>query len=142
MEKKYFKFAEEAYKTSSILYENGRYHNSVYFGGYVLEGYLKVLLVLYYSGMTETEIPDLLKHSPNTHLRNLIGISAKKRTKIKVDEYIFIKSEIKKLFEWHPGSRYEIEIWDDEKLSKIIQNEIKILLKKMYKLKSKGIIKI
>jgi len=45
LKKKFYSFSQLMAKDSDILYRNEAWHSSVYFAGYVLEGYIKFLLI-------------------------------------------------------------------------------------------------
>ncbi len=155
MESSFYEFSLEMKKDSKILFDNKAFHNSVYLAGYVLEGYIKLILLKF-----GYEYKNIKKHLNDRELMNLLGnlISIYPN----VFEYSILLKTNKKnpklllnggrddQFEakWNVSDRYNIKQWsktdkskkDNRFYSEKIQMEINNIEKEMLKLKLDGVL--
>ena len=140
----FYDFALMMKKDSNILFKKNSYHNSVYLAGYVLEGYIKIILIKYNN-------PDFRNHLNSKDLLDKV-----KDLNILYPE-IFENSILiqgnhnypNKLFngggnnssksKWNIKSRYKINHWTDASFCQIVQNELEIIQQELVNLELDGV---
>lgn len=136
MKEEYKKFINENYNASKILHANGRYHLATYLAGYVLEGYLKIILLL--SG---AKYESLITHDYKYFER---FISASKKSLSQIDivkvKNLYLFCGDKPIPAWHPNHRYNTDAWNNEKFSNKIQKDIEFIKNELIQLKMKGLL--
>lgn len=128
---KFYEFAIMMRENSKILFENDKKHTSVYLGGYVLEAYIKILLISkgeddYIGHLGERDFlkkfrtiislhpefaDNLLQETSQNHPKCLFNGSGNNTTKAS----------------WKIGHRYQVENWTDQTFCQNIQSEIDIV---------------
>lgn len=136
----YYNFLHEMDISSQLLHNNGNYHTACYLGGYVLESYLKILILV------GNDTGEHIREHKYTKLLDKIYLLRYIYPKdIKIDQYIDLTSKTQRLVlgsssnnrtnpSWDPDRRYNVNIWNDANHSQKIQEEIKLILKEMAKL--------
>ena len=127
----FYDFAKLMYNDSKILFDKKSYHNSVYLGAFVLEGYIKYLI---------------LKNNPDGDFYGHINESNFMRKVARLLDIALPEdgiSILKQGYDFYPENlfsskydinyRYEVDInkWNNQEFAQKIQNEIrpiKILL--------------
>jgi hypothetical protein len=139
----FYDFALMMKKDSNILFENEAFHNSVYLAGYVLEGYIKMLLVhngadtyrgngkkSYGGHLNDSKLLERLKtFYPETFNTSICQENTDKYPENLLDKN---KYDIK--------SRYKINHWIDIKFCQIVQNEILKIEQELIRLKRDGVL--
>ena len=129
----FYDFALMMKRDSNILFENNSLHNSVYLGGYVLEGYIKILLIHkdinYYGHINDKN---------NNFLKKLDIIKSS-------DSELFGNTILEDNSEKYPNNllsdvydinfRYDINKWTDGNFAQDIQNEIEYIYENLVDLK-------
>jgi len=137
MTKQYFyDFAIMMKEDSKILFENQSYHNSVYLGAYVLEAYIKILLI----------------HKNKNyfgHINNGDFLSKLNRIKSLYPEF-FENSILEEEHEFYPKNilsveydinyRYDVNKWIEEDYCQNVQYEIKTVRRALDLLRIEGIL--
>lgn len=149
-EEKFYKFALMMKKNSNILFSNDRNHTSVYLAGYVLEAYVKILLIINgantHRGNNENSygghinnanfINRLSNINPEMFRNSILHGNNNDYPKYLLngdnDEYTEAK--------WNINYRYEINRWTDRTFANNIQNEINIIQQVLVQLRIDGII--
>ena len=142
---KFYKFSKMMIKDSKILHRNDCKHNSVYFAGYVLEAYIKIILI----------------HHGNKNFIGHLGDSDflnKFRLLFSLHPDFFNTSILKessfdypkKLFNgggnsnskssWKISSRYEVSHWTDRSFAQDIQAELGKIETALAKLRIDGVL--
>ena len=144
----FYDFAMMMANDSKLLFEANRLHNSVYLGGYVLEAYIKILLLN--SGHQYKEIkqhlgdekfkvkikrllafyPELFENSllfqknKNIYPKSLFNGGSNKITEAK----------------WNVNQRYNKNQWSEESFCKEIQKELENIKKALIRIQREGIL--
>lgn len=133
MKEQFRKFTNENYIASKILYSNGKYHIATYLGGYVLEGYLKMLLIS--AGISSKNI--------KTHnYKRLLSIFPSAFANINITNInnLTLVCGDTGFPRWHPEKRYNVTVWNNQQFSKKIQNDIETIKNEMDDLRLKGLL--
>lgn len=129
----FYEFALMMKKDSNILFENNSLHNSVYLGAFVLEGYIKILLIhknINYIGH--------INDKNNKFLNKLDTIKS-------LDPELFGNTILENNSDYYPiqllsnkyniNYRYEVDKWTDINFVQDIQNEIQHIYENLEDLK-------
>jgi len=133
----FYDFAIMMANDSKLLFEANRLHNSVYLGGYVLEAYIKIILIdknsNYYGHINDKD---------NKFLKKLERIKS-------TNPELFEDSILNQNNDNYPSNilsqeyninyRYEIERWIDEEFCQNVQNEINSIKMALNELERQGI---
>ncbi len=121
-------------KNSKILFEANRNHTSVYLAGYVLEGYVKILLIdngaTTYQGNSSSSYGGHINNSNFINRLNTIdpvifSNSILNQTNMNYPQYLLNgDGVVNSKDEWNINYRYEIQRWTDRNFAQNIQNEI------------------
>ena len=147
---KFYDFSIMMKENSKILFDADRNHTSVYLAGYVLEGYVKILLI--HNGATTHQGNSNSSYGGHINNPNFINrLNA-------IDPHIFSNSILnqsndsypKYLLngdglvnskdEWNINYRYEIQRWTDTNFAQNIQNEINNIQEALAHLRIDGVI--
>jgi len=141
----FYDFAIMMKENSNILFEKNKNHTSIYLAGYVLEAYIKIILIHHNED-------DFIGHLGDSDFLN------KFRRLITLYPEFFSNSILeesninypKKLFNgggnntskasWKIGYRYKINCWTDNSFANAIQLEILEIEKELKKLEMTGVI--
>lgn len=114
--KNFYDFGVMMKNDSKILFDNRSFHNSVYIGAFVLESYIKILLIdkeSQYTGHIGTSLINRLRSvSPETFSSTILVESS--------DSY---PSNLLSP-EYDINFRYEVNKWTEEAFCKNIQDEV------------------
>ncbi len=134
LKERFYTFAQLMAKDSKILYEQEAWHSSVYFAGYVLEGYIKFLLIK--SGATThrgnnnnsygghinslTFIERLSSTNPN-----LFNSSLLKQSNLNYPILLLVgRDDVIGADKWDINYRYEVNRWTNQIFAEDIQLEV------------------
>ena len=134
----FYDFAMMMANDSKLLFEANRLHNSVYLGGYVLEAYIKIILIdknsNYYGHINDKDNKFLKKL--NRVKRNYPDFFDNNILNENNDNYpSHILSE-----EYNINFRYEIDKWSDVIFCQNIQNEIEKIQIALNELRIQGVL--
>ncbi|NRB81053.1 MAG: hypothetical protein HRU38_20705 [Saccharospirillaceae bacterium] len=140
-QQEYYDFAMKMQGNSSTLLANDCHHASVYLGGYVLEAYIKILLINYgeerYFGHVgdnrffnkfrrivalHPEITDILQENNTLYPTTLLN----------GQDGVYEKSS------WDVNHRYKVNIWSDADFCQQIQDEIQQIKSALINLRIDG----
>lgn len=140
----WYKVGENKHIASNVLFNEKCFHNSVYLGGYVLESYFKLILII-----DGWDADDLFVH--------LNASKGKGRNKIEeflykeVNKIYTLKPELFEGFDfqnvknllhgedrWSVHDRYDPQKWNTESFCKSIKAEIDYVMGKLNYLKLEG----
>jgi len=144
--KDFYDFAQLMAKDSNILYENDALHNSVYFAGYVLEAYIKIILIHYkdenFMGhLGEKDFLDKINRLIEDNLYpNFFDTSILKEKSKQRPKKMFDGSDSTTKVKWNIDSRYKVTHWTDKKFAEDIQKELKNIRTALAKLRIDGVI--
>ena len=127
---------------SNILFANNAWHNSVYLGAFVLEGYVKILLIK--NGATKPKGIDV--ESYGGHLND--GKMVQRWNSLHPTEFsssILVSGHAKypnKLLSsfYDIKFRYEVSQWVNEPDCQVVQNEIHNIAEELNNLRIQGVI--
>lgn len=143
--KEFNKFSLLMIKDSKILYNKGSNHNSVYFAGYALESYIKIILIYYGEKDFIGHLGDinfLNKFRPLVDLYpNFFNISILKETSSTYPKKLFNgggNSDTKA--SWKISSRYKVKHWTDRNFAQDIQAELVKIETALTKLRIDGVL--
>ena len=124
----FYKFGIMMEKNSSILFENNQFHTSVYLGGYVLEAYIKMILI--YKGEA-----DYIGHLGDSNFlskfRSIISMHPEfsdnilQTTNINYPKMLFNgQGNNTTKASWKIDHRYKVDNWTDEAFCAKVQVEV------------------
>jgi len=141
----FYDFAMLTKEDSNLLFENNKLHNSTYLGGYVLEAYIKIILIHY-------DNPDFKNHLGSYNLSKKLQELFSLYPEL-FDNSILIQNNQhypKNLFNgggnnstkasWKSNFRYDINKWSDSSFCEKVQKELEIIEEELSKLKLDGVI--
>jgi hypothetical protein len=146
----FYNFSIMMKENSKILFKANRNHTSVYLAGYVLEGYVKILLI--HKGAT-THLGNTIS-SYGGHIHNSSFINRLNS----IDPVMFSNSILNQADsnypqnllngdgvanskdEWDINYRYEINRWTDRNFAQNIQNEIEHIEVALAQLRIDGVV--
>lgn len=143
--KEFYKFACLMIKDSKILYRNQANHNSVYFAGYALESYIKIILIHYgnkdfIGHLGDSDFLDKFRLLITLH-PDFFTTSILKETSSDYPKKLFNgggNSDTKA--SWKISSRYKIKHWSDSNFAQDIQAEIVKIETAFTKLRIDGVL--
>jgi hypothetical protein len=144
--KDFYDFAQLMAKDSKLLYEHQALHNSVYFAGYVLEAYIKIILIHhddknFMGHLGEKDFLSKINHLIEDNLYpNFFDTSILKKSSDYIPKKLFDGSNKATKAKWSINSRYKVTHWTDSKFSEDIQKELKNIRIALAKLRIDGVI--
>ena len=122
-----------------MLYDNTSLHNSIYFGAFVLEGYIKILLIN--SGATLNGTPTYKGHLHNSSFINRLQ---------SINPESFSNSLLEQNHPQYPNHllndtyninyRYEVDKWINILYCQDVQNEIRSIKEELINLRIDGVL--
>jgi len=146
----FYDFSIMMRKNSELLYEANRNHTSIYLAGYVLEGFVKILLI--HKGATTHQGNSLSSYgghiNNSTFINRLNAIdpqmfsdSILNCTDTNYPKYLLNgDGSVNSKDEWNINYRYEVKKWTDRNFAQKIQNEIIKIEAELAKLRIDGVI--
>lgn len=133
-------------KDSNILFSSNAYHNSVYLGAFVLEGYIKILLIK--SGANT--VSGNGNNSYGGHIKGINCAMIQRLNSLNPTEFsnsILVNGHIKYPFallsnNYDINFRYEVLKWTNSVYSHTVQNEIEDIINELINLRIQGLIQI
>lgn len=134
LKERFYSFSQLMAKDSKILYDQEAWHNSVYFAGYVLEGYIKFLLIK--SGATT--YTGSQSNSYGGHINSLSFINRLSSTNANLFNSSLLeesnlnypilllrgRDDVVGADKWHINYRYEVNRWTNKIFADDIQLEV------------------
>ena len=130
---KFYDFAIMMKRDSSILFNNNSLHNSVYLGAFVLESYIKILLIdknqNYFGHLNDNRMLERLRAiSPESFSNTILDLNdLRYPTKLLSAEY-------------NINYRYEIDKWTKQIFCQKVQREIEFIKDDLQRLRIDGVI--
>lgn len=146
----FYDFSMMMKKNSKILFEAGRNHTSVYLAGYVLEGYVKILLI--HKGATTHQgntISSYGGHINNSNFINrlnsidpsMFNNSILNQSDTNYPQYLLNgDGAVNSKDEWDINYRYETQRWTDRNFAQNIQDEIENIEVALAQLRIDGVV--
>lgn len=128
---KFYEFAIMMRENSKILFENDKKHTSVYLGGYVLEAYIKILLISkgeddYIGHLGDSEFLKKFKRIISLHPE--LADNLLQETSLSYPKCLFNgRGNNTTKASWKIGHRYQVENWTDQTFCQNIQAEVDIV---------------
>lgn len=132
---------------SKLLYNNGKYHNSVYIGGYILESYIKIILL-----NNNYQYEEIKQHLGDKELVDKINRLISFYPEL-FENSLLIKEDrnYPKFFfnggsnkthqsKWNVNQRYNIIQWSEENFCQKIQKEIAEIEKALIRIQREGVL--
>ena len=124
----FYKFAIMMQKNSEILFNNNQYHTSVYLGGYVLEAYIKMILILkgeesYIGHLGDSEFLNKFKNIISIHpefSNNILQTVNENHPKMLFNG----QGNNNTKASWKIEHRYKVNNWTDEIFCQKVQVEV------------------
>lgn len=144
----FYKFGLLMNNDSDILFSNNCYHTSVYLAGYVLESYIKILLMVNgstsrtgnngYGGHVNSGnfVTRLMSIAPNEFNNSILFPTNSKYPSKLLNGSSANPSEC----QWDINHRYDVDRWTDSSFSLDIKNETSIIRQELVKMKLDGVI--
>ena len=140
----FYKFAISMKESSNTLFERKKYHSSVYLGVYVLEGYIKIILL-------HKDSPDYRGHLGDKdflkRFRQILDLYPEFSDNILQPSH---PSHPKRLFNgqgnnttkaaWNINHRYRIDNWTDSNFCESVQQELEGLRSALSSLRIDGVL--
>ena len=144
-EQKFYDFSIMMKENSNILFSKNKYHTSIYLAGYVLEGYIKIILIHHGENAFEGHLGDniflnkfrrlidlypeffsnsILEESNNDYSKKLFNGGGNNTTKAS----------------WKIKHRYNTGCWTDNNFANDIQLEIEKIKEALEELRMDGVI--
>lgn len=142
----FYKFAQLMAKDSTLLHEYDALHNSVYFAGYVLEAYIKIILIHhgdenFIGHLGEKNFLDKINHLIEDNLYpNFFDNSILKKKSEQIPKKLFDGSNKTTKAKWNINSRYQVTHWTDKTFTEDIQKELKNIRMALARLRIDGVI--
>ena len=129
----FYNFAIMMKRDSSILFDNNSLHNSVYLGAFVLEAYIKILLIgknqNYFGHVNDNRMLERLRAiSPESFSNTILNSNDPHYPTNLLSE------------EYNINYRYEVDRWREERFCQEIQNEINQIKNDLDRLRVDGVI--
>ena len=144
-EQKFYDFSIMMKENSNILFSKNKYHTSIYLAGYVLEGYIKIILIHHGENAFEGHLGDNIFLNK---FRRLITLYPEFFSNSILEE--FNADYPKKLFNgggnnttkasWKIKHRYNTDCWTDNNFANDIQLEIEKIKEALEKLRMDGVV--
>ncbi|MFK5975881.1 MAG: hypothetical protein QM493_05185 [Sulfurovum sp.] len=124
----FYKFGIMMQENSNILFVNNKYHTSVYLGGYVLEAYIKMILIYkgkedYIGHLGDSEFLNKFRSVISTHPEFSDNIL--QTTNINYPKMLFNgQGNNTTKASWKIEHRYKVDNWTDETFCQKVQLEV------------------
>jgi hypothetical protein len=134
LKERFYSFSQLMAKDSKILYDQEAWHNSVYFAGYVLEGYIKFLLIksgaTTYQGNRDNSYGGHINslsfiNRLSTTNPNLFNSSLLEQSNLNYPE-LLLNGRNNNIGEdkWDINYRYEVNRWKSQMFAEDVQLEV------------------
>jgi len=143
--KDFRKFVSLMIKDSKTLYRHQAKHNSVYFAGYALEGYIKIILIHH-------KTSDFIGHLGDSDFLNkfkrLIALypndfndSILKQTSSQYPKYLLDgNGNNTTKTRWNINSRYQVQHWTDRNFAQRVNDELTYIEQALNDLRMDGVL--
>lgn len=124
----FYKFGVMMQKNSKILFDNNQYHTSVYLGGYVLEAYIKMILILkdedsYIGHLGDSEFLSKFRNIVSIHPEFSDNILQTTNTNYPKMLFNGQGNNTTKA-SWKIQYRYKVNNWTNESFCQKVQDEV------------------
>lgn len=146
----FYDFSIMMKKNSELLYEASRNHTSIYLAGYVLEWFVKILLMhngaTTHQGNSNSSYGGHINNSNFINRLNAINPQMFSNSILNCTDTNYPKyllngdGAVNSKDEWNINYRYEVQKWTDRNFAQKIQNEINDIEVALVKLKIDGVI--